>query len=185
MSPKKRDDGRSEGIHSLLDTDLYKLTMQAALLQHFPNIGSNPQNSGSYVTEASYIYINRKKSMKLTHEAYLWLQSRINGIHSFQVVVPLIKALENLRVTDEELAWLKKNCSYLPDAYLNFLKSFRFYPQKQVTLEWHDDKKDISILMHGRWIDTILYEIPILALVSEAYFRFVDTEWDYVGQYGT
>jgi hypothetical protein len=62
--------------------------------------------------------------------------------------------------------------------------SFRLYPGKQVTLEWNEAKQDISIIMQGRWIDTILYEIPILALVSESYFRFVDTDWDYVGQYG-
>jgi len=65
------------------------------------------------------------------------------------------------------------------------LKSFRLYPKDQVTLTWHEDDQDISILMHGRWIETILYEIPILALVSEAYFRYVDTDWDYVGQFGT
>ena len=94
-------------------------------------------------------------------------------------------ALENLRVTSEEIAWLRKNCAYLPNPYLDFLSSFRVYPHKQVTLEWNDHNQEISIVMHGRWIDTILYEIPILALVSEAYFRFVDTDWDYVGQYGT
>ena len=92
--------------------------------------------------------------------------------------------MTNLKVTEEELAWLRKNCTYLPDPYFKYLKNFRLYPDKQVKLEWHDDTQDISIIMTGRWIETIPYEIPILALVSEAYFRFVDTDWDYVGQYG-
>lgn len=95
------------------------------------------------------------------------------------------QALGNLRVTPDEIQWLRKNCSYLPDAYLTYLQSFRVYPEKQVDLQYNEATQEISILMHGRWIDTILYEIPILALVSEAYFRFVDTDWDYVGQIGT
>jgi nicotinic acid phosphoribosyltransferase len=89
-----------------------------------------------------------------------------------------------LKATEEEISWLRKNCSYLPPEYLEFLQTFRLYPDKQVELEWHDDTQNISIIMKGLWIETILYEIPILALVSEAYFRFVDTDWDYVGQYG-
>lgn len=93
-------------------------------------------------------------------------------------------ALGNLRITQEEIQWLRKNCSYLPDAYLDYLQSFRVYPEKQVDLQYSEETRDISIIMHGRWIDTILYEIPVLALVSECYFRFVDTDWDYVGQIG-
>ena len=36
--------------------------------------------------------------------------------------------------------------------------------------------------VNGLWIDTILYEIPLLALTSEAFFRFCDTDWDFEGQ---
>lgn len=75
--------------------------------------------------------------------------------------------------------------------YLDFLSEFRLSPREQLKPVFNpigedtgadDIIGDIHIEISGKWVDTILYEIPLLALTSEAYFKFMDTDWNYEGQ---
>lgn len=154
-----------EGITSLLDTDLYKLTMQCCILKFFPD------------TQVTYSFTNRTPDKKLSRAAFKWLQTQV-------------EKLENIRVSSDELDFLKKNCPYLNSQYLHFLSTFHLKPAKQLKLTFtatndtgsDEDIGDFRIHTEGLWLDTILYEIPLLALVSEAYFKFVEKDWSHEGQ---
>ena len=99
--------------------------------------------------------------------------------------------LGNISLSTEELRYLKTHCPYLSQDYLDFLKEFRLRPREQVFLTFNASGEDtgaetavgdIDIEIKGTWVETILYEIPILALASEAYFKHMDTDWDYGDQ---
>ena len=63
-------------------------------------------------------------------------------------------------------------------------------PSDEVKVTWiplkdtgrADDVGDLHLDVGGLWLHTILYEIPLLALTSEAYFKFCDKDWNYDGQ---
>lgn len=102
-----------------------------------------------------------------------------------------ILELGNISLSTEEHRFLQSHCQYLTPDYLDFLKEFRLRPRDQVAITFtptgqdtgaESDVGDIDISIKGTWVDTILYEIPILALTSEAYFKFMDTDWNYDGQ---
>jgi nicotinate phosphoribosyltransferase len=88
------------------------------------------------------------------------------------------------------LRFLQTTCPYLNGDYLRFLSTFRLQPSKQLRLVFtpindsgsDSDLGDFHIHTEGLWVDTILYEIPLLALISEAYFKFCDTDWTHGGQ---
>lgn len=90
----------------------------------------------------------------------------------------------------EELLYLKNTCTYFNDTYLRFLSSFRLQPSEEVKVSWipvkdtgsADDVGDLYLDVGGLWLHTILYEIPLLALTSEAYFKFCDKDWTHDGQ---
>ena len=153
-----------EGVTSILDTDLYKLTMQSAVLKFFPEV------------QVEYAFTNRTPHMRLTRQAYNWLQEQVSK-------------LANITLTDEEMAWLQQQCPFLPTAYTEWLLHFRLCPDEQVVLSFENVQGDgdeavgdLGMSVKGLWVDTILYEIPLLALTSEAYFKFVDRDWSYEGQ---
>lgn len=76
------------GIHSLLDTDLYKLTMQSAVLKYFPQVGASRTIIGIFSTrsqtltgaaEVTYSFTNRTPHMKLSRAAFQWLEKQIDS----------------------------------------------------------------------------------------------------------
>ncbi|KAL3423966.1 nicotinate phosphoribosyltransferase [Phlyctema vagabunda] len=156
-----------EGVISFLDTDLYKLTMQCAVLKYFPDV------------PVTYAFKNRTPEKKLSRAAFKWLEAQINK-------------LGNIALSNDELRFLQNTCTYLNQPYLDFLKDFRLNPRDQITATFKplsgtasgkdEDLGDVTLEVKGLWVDTILYEIPLLALTSEAYFRFMDTDWTYDGQ---
>lgn len=159
-------DSNPEGITSLLDTDVYKLTMQCAILKHFPDV------------QVNYTLKNRTPQKKLSRAAFGWLEAQI-------------MKLENLSISHEELQYIQSSIPILSESYLKFLKDHRLNPREQIICSFKvdDDKNtsedalgEVELNVKGLWVEIIFYEIPLLALTSEAYFKFVDTDWTYDGQ---
>ena len=93
-------------------------------------------------------------------------------------------------MTAEEIQYLKSTCKFLDqDGYLDFLVEFKLRPREHLSIDFLPDHAadgtgDLKLEIQGLWVDTILYETLLLALVSKAYFKFCDTDWSYDGQRG-
>lgn len=56
-----------EGVISFLDTDLYKLTMQCAVMKYFKDV------------PVTYSYTNRTPEKKMSREAFQWLEKQVHS----------------------------------------------------------------------------------------------------------
>jgi nicotinate phosphoribosyltransferase len=130
-------------ITSLLDTDLYKLTMQQVVLHQF---------SG---TEVEYAFKCRNVA--------IWNQQIVKAINEE------LDALCSLRFTAEELVYLR-SIRFLKKDYLDFLSLMQLNRNHIYALL--DNKDNLEIRIRGSWLLTILFEVPVLAIVNEVYNRY-------------
>ncbi|MBX6319367.1 nicotinate phosphoribosyltransferase [Pigmentiphaga sp.] len=130
-------------ITSLLDTDLYKFTMMQVVLHHFP------------AAQVEYKYKCRTPGIDL-HPYVDEIREEID-------------ALCELRFTEEELAYLG-SLRFIKSDFVDFLGLFRL-PRRCISVSKAQAPGELDIVVRGPWLHTILFEIPVLAIINEVYFR--------------
>lgn len=86
-------------------------------------------------------------------------------------------ALVDVRLTSTERAWLETKCPYFKKSYLDFLQALELQPAEQVDASFvpdadsrgtgDDETGEVQILVKGKWVETILYEVgPGLSFVA-------------------
>ena len=134
-------------LHSLLDTDAYKLHMQQAVFHHY-------------------------------YDVHVAAEFRCRGDDLLGIYADAIReqvqAMQHLRLQDDEYQWLSALPFFKAD-YLNWLREFRFNPE-QVTVS--NDNGKLDIRLSGPWREVILWEVPLLAVISEMVHRYRSPQAD-------
>jgi nicotinate phosphoribosyltransferase len=148
---------------SIIDNDLYKLSMQQAVLALYPDV------------EAEYLFVNRRAGKdKFTRQ----FCDRLGAS---------IEAMADLKLTDEEYQYMKSMPWFSP-SYVEYLKNYRFDPRR-VTIQCVDD--NLQLRIRGPWRDAIWDEVPLMSVISELWFEphfLISTngcppdKWNYDGQ---
>ncbi|PSJ46492.1 nicotinate phosphoribosyltransferase [Zobellella endophytica] len=128
-------------IRSLLDTDLYKYTMMQTVLHQHP------------AAAVEYKFHCRTPGIDFT--------DCLGDIRRE------IERLCQLRLTEDELGYLA-GLDYIKPDFIHFLRLFRLDP-RFVRLDCRQGELELRI--QGPWLHTILFEVPLLAIISEIYCR--------------
>lgn len=88
------------------------------------------------------------------------------GIYADEITRQL-ESMQSLALSDEEARYLS-GLPFFKQDYLDWLRQFRYDP-KQVRVRNNQGKLDIRI--SGLWLEVIMWEVPLLALISEVVHR--------------
>lgn len=84
-----------------------------------------------------------------------------------------INAMASLALTKDEKNFFTTNCPYLSPAYLDFLQGYRYDPNE---VKITQNGADVEVHVEGYWYRTILWEVPILCLISEVFYKLTNAK---------
>lgn len=131
-------------VHSLLDTDFYKLTMMQVVLHQYASA-----------------WVRYAFKWRNWDEMHLTV-----SLQDFKSKVDAeIDRLCELRFTEDEVNYVASIRFFKPD----FIEYLRLFQMNRSYINTYIEDEQLKINIEGPWLNTILYEIPVLATISELY----------------
>lgn len=131
-------------IKSLLENDLYKFSMGQVIFHQFTDFTT------------TWTFKCRNKDV--------FFRAPV-----IEAIKRQIDAYCNLSFKESELQWMKENIKWLDKSYIDFLRLW--HPRREeIDIRASMDSCGMSITATGSWLNTSMYEVPILAIVSEVYY---------------
>lgn len=134
-------------IKYFTDNDLYKFSVMHAIQRLYP---------WAYVR---YDFINRGKN-----EFPIGFAERLRDE---------INQMSSIKMTKEEKKFILKRCYFLDPFFVDFLEGYQYNPD-EVHISQEGGK--LNLYVEGFWYRTVLWEVPLMALISELYFKMIGTE---------
>lgn len=131
-------------INSLLEIDAYKASMGQTIYHQF----------SGYTT--TWTFKCRNKNVFFTPAMVEEIKNQI-------------KAYCKLRFKPDELEYLR-SIKWIRDDYIDFLRIWQ--PRYEDFIINTDAECGLNIEVKGTWLNTSMYEIPVLAIVNEVYFKY-------------
>ncbi|MBR3228401.1 MAG: nicotinate phosphoribosyltransferase [Erysipelotrichaceae bacterium] len=130
-------------INSLLENDMYKFSMGQAIYHQYSDY------------KTTWTFKCRNEDVKFTREMVKEIRRQI-------------KLYCGLRFKNDELEYLN-NIKWIKGSYIDFLKLWQ--PQYDDFVITDKGEHGLTIETFGTWLNTMMYEVPVLAIVNEVYFR--------------
>lgn len=141
---------------SLLETDLYKISMGQAIFHQFPSF------------KTTWTFKCRNKDVKFTSAMVDEIKNQIKEYCKLSFKEEELEYLRNIGVKRDRNGIVTKK-GWIKDSYIDFL---RIWHPRYEEFEISDKAEcGLSIEAKGTWMNTSMYEIPTLAIVNEVYFR--------------
>ena len=141
-------------MYSILDQDLYKYSVSYAYMKLYPE------------AEGTFSFCDRNNTVFNDNER---VYDTVNSNSIIDILNIEFVKLSKLQLSIKEKNWCITHIPYIPEVYWEWLSGFEFdYDKINI---WLDEEKHLHIEVTDKLYKVTLYEVPILAIVSELYSK--------------
>ena len=143
-------------IKDFIDNDLYKFTTMNAIQKKFPN------------AEVIYRFVNRGNTQ--------FPEGFADALRSE------VDSMASLRLSAEAERYIRRKCYFFDPVFVDLLKGYRYDPT-EVFISQDGGKLEVEV--SGSWYRTVLWEVPLLSMISELYFTMMGNKPQHVEENAT